>query len=289
MKHLISLMLCLFVTISALPEDSIHVGSQANLHDTTTLSVDDDTTLLSGDYDDYAEDEDETSGGVFQMVKTKFIEGNPAFMTILTLVLVAGLTISIERLIRLTSIRKADTVLRRKLEEYIAAANYVEASQLCSSSTTPTARVANKALNTVIIPPHEGSATTQAVSSIEASKTGLIERMLSQEGRYQASQLEKGCSWIELCIRIAPSLGFLGTVIGMVMAFDRIETAGDISPTLIAGGMKVALITTIYGIIIALTLQIFYNIIRGKIEQIIADIEQTGTFLEQNLCATFHR
>jgi biopolymer transport protein ExbB len=91
--------------------------------------------------------------------------------------------------------------------------------------------------------------------------------------------LEKGCSWITLFIAMAPSLGFLGTVVGMVMAFDDIQRQGDISPTIVAGGMKVALITTIYGIIVALVLQVFYNFILTKIEALVSDMEDCSITL----------
>jgi len=95
----------------------------------------------------------------------------------------------------------------------------------------------------------------------------------------QISNMEKGCSWIRLFIAVAPSLGFLGTVIGMVMAFDRIQTAGDISPTIVASGMKVALITTIFGIIVALILQLFYNYILSKIEHLTSQMEESAITL----------
>ena len=95
----------------------------------------------------------------------------------------------------------------------------------------------------------------------------------------QAANLEKGCSWITLFIAIAPSLGFLGTVIGMVMAFEQIQDAGDISPTIVASGMKVALITTIFGIIAALVLQVFYNYILSKIEHITSQMEESAISL----------
>jgi biopolymer transport protein ExbB len=103
-----------------------------------------------------------------------------------------------------------------------------------------------------------------------------IERSISNYGSVQASNLEKGCSWITLFIAMAPSLGFLGTVIGMVMAFDQIQTAGDISPTIVAAGMKVALITTIFGIIVALILQMFYNYILSKIEHLTSQMEESA-------------
>ena len=106
-----------------------------------------------------------------------------------------------------------------------------------------------------------------------------IERSVTSYGSVQSANLEKGCSWITLFIAMAPSLGFLGTVIGMVMAFDQIQEAGDISPTIVASGMKVALITTIFGIIVALVLQIFYNYILSKIDHITAQMEESAISL----------
>jgi len=102
-----------------------------------------------------------------------------------------------------------------------------------------------------------------------------VEKAVVSYGAVQASNLEKGCSWITLFIGMAPSLGFLGTVIGMVQAFDDIQAAGDISPTVVAGGMKVALLTTIFGIVVALILQVFYNYILAKIEGITAKMEDS--------------
>jgi biopolymer transport protein ExbB len=106
-----------------------------------------------------------------------------------------------------------------------------------------------------------------------------IERNIVSYGSVQSANLEKGCSWITLFIALAPSLGFLGTVIGMVMAFDQIQEAGDISPTIVAAGLKVALITTIFGIIVAVVLQIFYNYILSKIEHITSQMEESAITL----------
>jgi biopolymer transport protein ExbB len=103
-----------------------------------------------------------------------------------------------------------------------------------------------------------------------------IERSITNYGGLQAANLEKGCSWIKLFIAMAPSLGFLGTVIGMVMAFDNIQTQGDISPAIVAQGMKVALITTIFGIIVALVLQLFYSYILSKIEKLTSQMEEAA-------------
>ena len=108
-----------------------------------------------------------------------------------------------------------------------------------------------------------------------------MERSISSYASVQIGKMEKGCSWITLCIAMAPSLGFLGTVIGMVMAFDQIQTAGDISPTIVAAGMKVALITTIFGITTALVLQLFYNYILSKIDHLTAQMEESAiTFVD---------
>jgi biopolymer transport protein ExbB len=106
-----------------------------------------------------------------------------------------------------------------------------------------------------------------------------VERSIVSYGSVQSANLEKGCSWITLFIAMAPSLGFLGTVIGMVLAFDRIQEMGDISPTIVASGMKVALITTIFGIIVALILQIFYNYILSKIEHLTSQMEESAISL----------
>ena len=106
-----------------------------------------------------------------------------------------------------------------------------------------------------------------------------MERSVVSYGGVQSAYLEKGCSWITLFIAMAPSLGFLGTVVGMVQAFDDIEAAGDISPTVVAGGMKVALITTIFGIVVALILQVFYNYILSKIESLTSDMEDSSITL----------
>ena len=106
-----------------------------------------------------------------------------------------------------------------------------------------------------------------------------IERSIISYGTVQTANLERGCTWITLFIQIAPSLGFLGTVIGMVMSFDQIQQAGDISATIVASGMKVALITTIFGIIVAVVLQLFYNYIISKIEHLTSQMEESAISL----------
>ena len=188
---------------------------------------------------DLANLDEEEPQSFHQVIKTKFIEGSAGFMSLVALALVLGLAFCIERIIYLIDGAKA----------------------VCHGVRGPVAAICR-----------------QGLSRIDDSIDN-IERGISSYGSVQAANLEKGCSWITLFIAIAPSLGFLGTVIGMVMAFEQIQMAGDISPTIVASGMKVALITTIFGIIAALILQVFYNYIISKIENITGQMEESAITL----------
>ena len=196
-----------------------------------------------------------------KLLKSKFIEGSAGFMSLVALALVIGLAFCIERIIYLT----LSEVNAKKLMQDIDAkleANEVEgAKDLCRQTRGPVASICYQGLLHIKEPLDQ------------------IDRQLTNYGTVQISNMEKGCSWIKLFIAVAPSLGFLGTVIGMVMAFDQIQTAGDISPTIVASGMKVALITTIFGIIVALILQLFYNYILSKIEHLTSQMEESAITL----------
>jgi len=196
-----------------------------------------------------------------QQLKTKFVEGSPFYMSLVAITLVLGLALCIERIIYLTlaeiKARKLLTDIDKRLEN-----DDVEgAKNLCRDTRGPVASVCYQGLM------HVGD-------DMEA-----IERAIVSYGSVQAAKLERGCSWIRLFIAVAPSLGFLGTVIGMVMAFDHIQEAGDISPTIVAEGMKMALITTIFGIIVAVVLQVFYNFILSKIEHLTLQMEDSAITL----------
>lgn len=200
----------------------------------------------------------QTAGkGLHQVLKTKFIEGNAGFMSLVALALVLGLAFCIERIIYLS----LSEINAKKFMEDICAkitlGDVEGAKQLSQNTRGPVA-----------------SLCFQGLMRIDDTIEN-IERGVTSYGEVQSANLEKGCSWITLFIAMAPSLGFLGTVIGMVMAFDQIQQAGDISPTIVAAGMKVALITTIFGIIVALILQVFYNYILSKIEHITAQMEES--------------
>ena len=188
--------------------------------------------------------------GIYKSLKTKFIEGNAGFMSLVALALVIGLAFCIERIIYLSLSEINAKKFMKSLDDKISAIEVDGAKDLCRNTRGPVASICYQGLVRI----HES--------------LDNIERSVVSYGSVQSANLEKGCSWITLFIAMAPSLGFLGTVIGMVMAFDQIQAAGDISPTIVAAGMKVALITTIFGIIVALILQIFYNYILSKTEHI---------------------
>ena len=196
--------------------------------------------------------------GMYKNIKTKFIEGDAGFMALVAIALVFGLAFCIERIIYLTLADVNSKKMLVKMEEALLKNRDVEgAKAVCRNTRGPVASICYQGLMRI----EEGA--------------DVVERSVVAYGAVQASLLEKNCSWVTLFIAIAPSLGFLGTVIGMVQAFDDIQAAGDISPTVVAGGMKVALLTTIFGIVVALILQIFYNYILNKIESITAQMEDS--------------
>ena len=199
--------------------------------------------------------------GVHKGLKTKFIEGGPEFMALVSIALVIGLAFCIERIIYLSLAKVNAKKLMGAIADALSNGDVEAAKNICRNTAGPVASICYQGLLRI----DEGLDT--------------VERSVVSYGSLQSSKLESGCSWITLFIAMAPSLGFLGTVIGMVMAFDTIQREGDISPTIVAGGMKVALITTIYGIIVALVLQVFYNFILTKIESIVADMEDSSITL----------
>ena len=205
---------------------------------------------------------EEESEGVFKNLKTKFIEGGAGFMSLVAIALVLGLAFCIERVVYLTLAQINTRKFTRELADLVAKGQIANAIEKCKATRGPVAQVSRKAM--------------ECLDSNDRNDIATIERTINMEAEVQGSYLEENCSWITLFIAMAPSLGFLGTVIGMVMAFDDIQRAGDISPTVVAGGMKVALITTIFGIIVALILQVFYNYILAKIESLTSNMEEAA-------------
>jgi biopolymer transport protein ExbB len=208
-------------------------------------------------------------GGLHKELKTKFIEGDAGFMSLVAIALVLGLAFCIERIIYLSLAEINVKKLLASLEEKLSAGDVEGAKEVCRNTRGPVASICYQGLMRI----------DEGIENVERSVVAY--------GSVQSSYLEQGCSWITLFIAMAPSLGFLGTVIGMVMAFDQIQQAGDISPTVVAGGMKVALITTIFGIVVALILQIFYNYILSKIETITSHMEE-ATISLLDMCMKYN-
>ncbi len=201
------------------------------------------------------------SQGFHKVLKTKFIEGDAAFMSLVALVLVIGLAFCIERIIYLSLSEINAKKFMADLSEKVESGDIEGAKSQCRDTRGPVASICYQGL-------------LRIDESIEN-----VERSVASYGSVQSANLEKGCSWITMFIAMAPSLGFLGTVIGIVMAFGEIQQAGDISPTVVTAGMKVALITTIFGIIVALILQLFYTYVISKIDHIVSQMEESAITL----------
>ena len=193
-----------------------------------------------------------------QALKTKFIEGGAGFMSLIIICLIIGLALAIERILYLTFSKTNAKALVEKVEAAFKKGGVEAAKDVCRDTRGPVARMYYDALMHY----DEG--------------VDVVEKHLINAGNVEQSRLENGLSWISLFIAIAPSLGFLGTVIGMIQAFDAIQAAGDISPNVVAGGMKVALITTVGGLIVAMILQVFYNYILANIESINIEMEESS-------------
>ena len=182
-------------------------------------------------------------------------------MSLIILCLIIGLALAIERILFLSFSKINTKKLVAKVEEALAQGGIEAAKEVCRSTRGPVASIFYQGL-------------LRYDQGID-----VVEKTVVSYGSVQMSEMESGLSWISLFIAIAPSLGFLGTVIGMINAFDAIQAAGDISPNVVAGGMKVALITTVGGLIVAMILQVFYNYILAKIESITIDMEDSSISL----------
>ena len=257
MKRLI-VMLTIAACLWALtPMGQVQAASQKDTTEAVvadTLAADSAMALIDADL--MGADEELQGGGLHKQLKRKFIEGEAGFMSLVALALVFGLAFCIERIVYLTLSEVNTKKLLKDVDSRLEQNDVEGAKDLCRNTRGPVASICYQALLHI------------------RERVEDIDRQLTNYGQVQISSMEKGCSWIRLFIAVAPSLGFLGTVIGMVMAFDQIESAGNISPTIVAKGMKVALITTIFGIIVAVVLQFFYSYILSKINRLTAQMEE---------------
>jgi biopolymer transport protein ExbB len=193
-----------------------------------------------------------------QLLKRYFIEGSWQFMSLVLICLILGLAFAIERVITLNIASTNTDKLLSKIEDALDNGGVSAAMDVCKSTQGPTASIL-----------HEG--LKRADDGAEA-----VEKAIVSYGAVQMGLLERGLVWISLFISIAPMLGFMGTVIGMISAFDKIAEVGDISPQIVAGGIKVALLTTVFGLVVAIILQIFYNYIVSKIDGIVNRMEDAS-------------
>ncbi len=195
---------------------------------------------------------------IHKVIKTKFIEGGAGFMASVLIALILGLAISIERIIYLGLSSTNTTKLLNKVEDALNNGGIEAAKDVCKNTRGPVAGIFYQGLDRY----------DQGLD--------VVEKSIVSYGSVEMGRMERGVTWINLFIALSPMLGFMGTVIGMIQAFDSIQQAGDVSASLVAGGIKVALITTVTGLIAAMILQVFCNYILSKIEALTSDMEDAS-------------
>lgn len=196
-----------------------------------------------------------------QVLMQKFLEGGWAWMLPILVCLVIGLAVAIERILFLTFSNINSKKFIAKVEDALNKNGIEAAKEVCRNTKGPIASIYYQGLD-------------RYDQGLDA-----VEKAVVSYGSVQTGQMESGLSWIGLFIALSPMLGFMGTVVGMIDAFDQIQAAGDISPTLVAGGIKVALLTTLLGLISAVILQLFYNYIVSKIDTLVNDMEDSSITL----------
>ena len=211
--------------------------------------------------------EEEAPQSGYQLLKKYFIEGDWRFMSFVLITLILGLAFCIERIITLNIATTNTDKLLARIDDHLKSGDVQGAMEVCKSTQGPTASILYEGLKNADGGPES------------------VEKAIVSYGSVQMGLLERGLVWISLFIAIAPMLGFLGTVIGMIQAFDRIEAVGDLSPSVVAGGIKVALLTTVFGLIVAIALQIFYNYIVSKIDGIVNKMEDASIALVDIMAA----
>ena len=200
-------------------------------------------------------------GGMHKGLKQKFIEGGAGWMAPIAFALIVGLALCIERIIYLSLSSTNTKKLLTNMDEAWSKGGVEAAMDVCRNTRGPVASIFYQGLSRF----DEG--------------IDVVEKSVASYGGVQLGLLEKNLTWVSLFITLAPSLGFLGTVVGMIQAFDKIQQVGDISATVVAGGMKVALLTTVFGLIVAMILQVFFNYILTLIESLTNEMEDASISL----------
>jgi len=232
-------------------------------NDTTTQAATEQVAPVEAAAADVAAEEvaAEPEQSFHQALKEKFIEGGVAYMWPILICMILGLAISIERIITLNLATTNTTKLLSKIEDALAKGGIEAAKEVTKNTKGPVASIFTQGL-------------MRSSEGID-----MVEKSIVSYGGVEMARLERGLIWISLFISLGPMLGFFGTVIGMVQAFDAIEAAGDISPNVVAGGMKVALITTVGGLIVGMVLQVLYNYLVSKIDGLVNSMEDASITL----------
>ncbi len=256
-----------FVLAGLLANAPVTVYAQDDA-DTSEMVVLEDTLSMASDDSEMEEEsaimqeevvEEEVS--FHQVIKQQFIDGGPEFMGIVLICLILGLAISIERIIHLNLATTNVSKLLTKVDEALKLGGVEAAKEVCRNTNGPVASIFVQGL-------------MRMSEGVE-----MVEKSIIAYGSVEMGKLEKGMVWISLFISLAPMLGFMGTVIGMIDAFDAIAAAGDVSPSLVAGGIKVALLTTVGGLIVAVILQLFYNYLVSKVDSLVNSMEDASITL----------
>ena len=232
--------------------------SMATEADTTAVA-----NVVAVDEEAAPEEEAEEEASFTQVLKKQYIDGGPAFMSFVLVCLILGLALAIERIIYLTLSTTNNDKLLAEVESALNSGGVDAAKDVCRNARGPVASIFYQGLDKA------------------GDGLNVVDKAVVSVGSVENGKLERGVSWISLFIALAPMLGFMGTVIGMIDAFDAIEDAGDISPGLVAGGIKVALLTTVFGLITAIILQVFFNLIVAMIDNIVNKMEDASiSFLD---------
>ncbi len=260
MKKLIALFMLAGILMSPVIVKAQDTTEEASGVDTTEMMAEEEAVEEPAptEVDDEIVEEEQP---FHQVIKDKFIEGDPTYMTPVLICLILGLAVALERIITLNLSTTNTKKLLAKVEDALDQGGIEAAKDVTKSTKGPVASIFTQGL-------------MRYSEGIE-----MVEKSIIAYGSVEMGRLEKGLVWISLFISLAPMLGFMGTVIGMIGAFDSIEAAGDISPSLVAGGIKIALLTTVAGLIVAIILQLFYNYCVAKIDSLVNDMEDASITL----------